>query len=162
LVWQKRKMKNNRAKWIPLTFLLVLCVVPGFFSCNYITAKETGANSPESTNSSNPIVNQPGNNPPVIEAVVPEWRSVARGTTSKIKVIAHDPDGDSLTYTWSCKRGSFSGKGSEITYTAPTGYIDDNLITVVVIDGRGGQDTSYVNSAVTCCSYAQKNPDWSP
>ena len=155
-------MKNKHARSILLTLLLMLGVIPGFFSCNSITAKDKDINSSESANSSNLVVNQQGNSPPVIDKIIPEWRSVARGETSKIKVTAHDPDGDSLIYAWSCKRGSISGKGAEVTYTAPTGYIDDNLITVVVSDGRGGQDTAYINMPVVCCSYAQKNPDWSP
>jgi hypothetical protein len=108
------------------------------------------------------VVNVEGNQAPIIDAIIPEWTSVERTKTTKIEVIAHDPDGDTLTYSWSCTRGSLSGKGTIVTYTAPAGYIDDNPIVVSVSDGRGGAQYSSINMPVVCCSHAQKNPDWKP
>ena len=153
-------------KSIFITFLIsiltALLITPASFSCSYAKAGGNVENNPDQQVVSGDIVNQPGNNAPVIEQIIPEWTAVERGKTTKIKVIASDPDGDKLTYSWRCSRGKISGSGSEVTYSAPTGYIDDNPITVYVSDGRGGGEIGSVNIRVVCCSNAQKNPDWTP
>jgi|WetSurMetagenome_2_1015567.scaffolds.fasta_scaffold108467_1 hypothetical protein len=46
------------------------------------------------------------NHLPVIDSVTSEWRLVERGKSSLIKIFAHDPDGDKLTYTWEVDRGT--------------------------------------------------------
>jgi hypothetical protein len=155
-------MQNKFIMRFSISFLAILLIIPGLFSCASANAGNGPAANSNQQDTSVDVPNQPGNNSPVIDQIIPEWTSVARGETSKIKIIAHDPDGDKLTYSWSCKRGKISGKGSEITYSAPTGYIDDNPITVYVSDGRGGGEITSVNMPVVCCSHAQKNPDWIP
>jgi hypothetical protein len=154
-------MRNKFVISIFLFLLTMLFITPGF-SCNYTNTSGEAVNTSNQQANTGTEVNQPGNNPPVIDNIISEWTSVERGKTTKIKIIAHDPDGDKLTYSWRCMRGSISGKGTEVTYSAPTGYVDDNPITVYVSDGRGGGEISSVNIPVVCCSHAQKNPDWSP
>jgi hypothetical protein len=46
------------------------------------------------------------NSLPVIDNITSEWRLVERGKSSLIKVLAHDPDGDKLTYSWDVDRGT--------------------------------------------------------
>jgi hypothetical protein len=43
---------------------------------------------------------------PVIDSITSEWRLVERGKSSLVKVFAHDPDGDKLTYSWEVDRGT--------------------------------------------------------
>jgi hypothetical protein len=140
------------------TYYLMLCLVTllaiTFAGCG------GGVQSQEPSNNSSPSVSSEGNSAPVIDNIISEWSSVERGKTTKIRVYAHDPDGDKLTYSWSCTRGTLSGNGVEVSYTAPTGYIDQNPIIVSIGDGRGGSQYSSVNIPVVCCAAAQKNPDW--
>jgi hypothetical protein len=155
-------MKNRLLINISLGSLLILLVAPALFACASANASGVSAADSNQTDISVDVANQPGNNSPIIDQIIPEWTSVARGTTTKIKIIAHDLDGDKLVYSWRCTRGKISGKGSEITYSAPTGYIDNNPIEVYVSDGRGGGEITSINMPVVCCSHAQRNPDWSP
>ena len=46
------------------------------------------------------------NHLPVIDSITSEWRLVERGKSSLVKVFAHDPDGDTLSYTWEVDRGT--------------------------------------------------------
>jgi hypothetical protein len=46
------------------------------------------------------------NHLPVIDSITSEWRLVERGKSSLVKVFAHDPDGDKLTYSWEVDRGT--------------------------------------------------------
>jgi hypothetical protein len=43
---------------------------------------------------------------PVIDSIVSEYTQIERGKSGKIKCIAHDPDGDTLIYTWDVDRGT--------------------------------------------------------
>jgi hypothetical protein len=142
------------------TYYLMLCLMAlvaiTFTGCGGGSGGNVQGQEPVNTST----VNAAGNNSPVIDNVISEWSSVERGKTTKVRVYAHDPDGDKLTYSWSCMRGTIAGKGVEVSYTAPTGYIDQNEIIVSVSDGRGGSQYSSVNIRVVCCAAAQKNPDW--
>jgi len=76
------------------------------------------------------------NDPPVIDSMsVPS--SVPSGGSIGVSCTAHDPNGDSLTYSWSATQGSFSGTGSSVTYNAPTVSTDTSVtISVTVSDGE--------------------------
>jgi predicted secreted protein len=89
------------------------------------------------------------NHPPVITSLTAEPQEVLRSQTSTIECIAQDPDGDELSYTWLPSRGSISGEGSTVTWTAPNAY-DTYTITVTVTDGRGGEATQSIDIEVTC------------
>jgi len=80
------------------------------------------------------------NNHPVISKLSAEKDSVAPSDSSKVACIASDPDGDSLTYTWSATGGTFSGTGSVVTWTAPR-TPGTYAITVNVTDGKAGEAT---------------------
>ena len=98
------KLRNRPLIWISLILLTIVSFAPVLFSCNYTTAKEDVVNFSNQAAPFNSEVSQLGNNPPVINKIIPEWSSVARGETTKIKISAYDQDGDSLTYSWRCKR----------------------------------------------------------
>ena len=76
------------------------------------------------------------NSQPIIDRViVPE--SVKAGETVKLEVVAHDADGDKLTYNWEVSEGTVDAVG---VWTVPS---DATRATVLVRVGDG------VNSAVT-------------
>ena len=60
---------------------------------------------------------------------------------------AKDPDGDKLSYNWSANRGAIVGEGATITWTAPLSAGSYN-VTVVVVDGHGGEVRDYVTILV--------------
>jgi hypothetical protein len=60
---------------------------------------------------------------------------------------ATDPDGDELSYGWSAARGGITGEGATVTWTAPNSVGSYN-VTVIVIDGRGGEVTKKVTIEV--------------
>ena len=109
---------------------------------------------------SNGATNETGaNQAPVIDTIIPEWIAIERDNTGIIKVVAHDPDGDELTYTWSASRGVIFGDGPTATVTAPSSYVN-MYITVTVSDGRGKMAASTLTVPVVCCAEAQRNPEW--
>jgi hypothetical protein len=99
------------------------------------------------------------NHSPVIDDVVLEYISIERGGSGQIRCIAHDLDGDRLTYKWEVDRGNISGNGANVTYTAPNSFANITL-NVFVSDGRGGWAQKAAAFKVVCCGYAQKNVDW--
>lgn len=74
---------------------------------------------------------------PVISSFGADAASVAVGGSVTVTCIADDPDGDSLSFAWSCTGGSLSRTGYSVTWEAPdtTGSYS---ISVTVTDGRGG------------------------
>ena len=64
------------------------------------------------------------------------------GVTTKIVIKASDPDGDSLTYTWTASNGSITGNGATGIWKRVL-VNGDHLVpgtaTIVVTDGRGGR-----------------------
>jgi hypothetical protein len=117
----------------------------------------TSASSP--TPSGTPQATGP-NQSPVLDSIISEYTQIERGKSGKIRCVAHDPDGDTLTYTWSVDRGSISGAGVLVTYNAPESYVDAQ-ITVAISDGRGAVVWGAYTLPVVCCGYAKKNSEWS-
>lgn len=99
------------------------------------------------------------NHNPIIESIISEYHQIELGKVGGLRCIAHDEDGDTLTYTWSASRGIISGQGALVSYTAPHSYVDAE-ITVTVTDGRGGYNWGILTLPVVCCSYANKNSEW--
>jgi phage baseplate assembly protein gpV len=58
------------------------------------------------------------NRPPVISEILADIQVNVKATT-EIVCIATDPEGGTITYTWSADRGTINGSGSKITWTAP-------------------------------------------
>jgi len=85
-----------------------------------------------------------GNNSPIIEDVSVNPFSITVGSSAVIKVIASDPDGDALSYSWSSALGDIIGSGAEVRYTAAFCCVGLNTINVVVADSRGGKTSADV------------------
>jgi len=80
------------------------------------------------------------NNSPIIDSLSADETMLVISESCNIECAASDQDGDDLQYEWSASGGSISGEGSTITWSAPD-VIDTYTITVVVIDGHGGEVT---------------------
>ena len=77
-------------------------------------------------------------NPPVLEP----------GQTTSLSAPATDPDGDTITYTWSAPAGTFSNQnGMNTTWTAPN-QEGNYPLTVTANDGRGGTATNSITIPV--------------
>ena len=86
-----------------------------------------------------PVFNGPIQaNPPVLEP----------GQTTNLSAPATDPDGDTITYTWSSPAGTFSNQnGMNTTWTAPN-QEGNYPLTVTANDGRGGTATNSITIPV--------------
>jgi len=79
------------------------------------------------------------NRPPVVDSITGSSSVAANGSTT-LRCFASDPDGDQLTFSWTCARGRVSpASGQTVNWIAPdtSGSV---IITVTVRDGRGGED----------------------
>ena len=87
------------------------------------------------------------NHPPVIKSLTAEPPEVLEGMTGVLKCAASDEDGDELSYQWSVIRGSISGQGPTVTWTAPLSC-GNHTVTVKVTDGRGGETSGKLEITV--------------
>ena len=68
--------------------------------------------------------------------------------STNLSAPATDPDGDTITYTWSAPAGTFSNQnGMNTTWTAPN-QEGNYPLTVTANDGRGGTATSTITIPV--------------
>jgi hypothetical protein len=74
---------------------------------------------------------------PVVNSVTASPATLKPGETSTVTCTASDPDGDTLTYTWSASGGAISGTGKIVTWQAPSAT-GEFLIKVKVDDSKGG------------------------
>jgi len=89
----------------------------------------------------------PANNPPVITRLEAQHETVPPLRMCQISCEAYDPDGDTLTYTWSASSGKIGGSDRAITWTAPE-TPGTYIIAVKVIDEVGSEGTSSLNIKV--------------
>ena len=64
---------------------------------------------------------------------------VASGSSIELRARATDPDGDSLTYTWS--GNGVRGSGATATFNAVGIKAGSYTVTATVSDGKGGRDS---------------------
>ena len=81
------------------------------------------------------------NSPPQVASMTSSDGRVASNTSVTLQVVASDPDGDPLTYAWTCNcPGAFDGqRAAQVTFTA--GSLSAGVtcaFAVEVSDGHGG------------------------
>lgn len=87
------------------------------------------------------------NQPPRIISLGAWPEKALPSESCQITCHAIDPDEEELTYSWSANRGTITGEGATVNWTAPDsgGYYK---VTVTVTDPRGGKATSQVSITV--------------
>jgi outer membrane protein OmpA-like peptidoglycan-associated protein len=72
-----------------------------------------------------------------------EKSQILPGETVRCRATGSDPDGDSLTYSWTATAGRVTGSGAEATFDS-TGVAAPATVTITVTasDGRGGTASS--------------------
>ncbi len=86
-----------------------------------------------------------GNQNPVIKSVLLDPLFIKVGSIANINVDAEDPDGDALSYSWSCGLGDIIGSGPNVKYSAAYCCVGINTVTVVVEDARGAKTSETIN-----------------
>lgn len=89
---------------------------------------------------------EPSNKAPIIQSVQVNPGSVAANGVVSITVLAVDPDGDPLTYSYIVTGGAINGVGPNVSWTAPS-VAGAQSVTVTVSDGKGG--TAVGNGSLT-------------
>jgi len=103
------------------------------------------------------------NQPPTISSLTVGSASVAPQGQTQITVSASDPEGDTLTYTWSANGGSLSATNGPgpVTWTAPNAT-GTYTITVGVTDGKHTAVTRAVSIAVVLTTVQITTSDPAP
>jgi outer membrane protein OmpA-like peptidoglycan-associated protein len=84
----------------------------------------------------------PENRPPTVKCDV-ERSTLLPGETVRCRATGSDPDGDTLSYSWTASAGRVTGTGAEATFDS-TGVASGTSVSVTVTatDGRGGTASS--------------------
>ena len=77
-----------------------------------------------------------GNEPPKITGIKADSMYLYPKGSAELECLALDPEGDTMTFTWSCADGTFVGSGPIVTWQAPNAYGDFHIM-VIVEDGNG-------------------------
>jgi len=90
------------------------------------------------------------NHAPVISSLTANPSSIETNQATSIICTASDPDGDTLTYTWTKTGGTFEGSttGPSVTWRAPSTQ-GTYTVSCEVSDGEGGENSDSVNIVVT-------------
>ena len=101
----------------------------------------SGCNKDSESSDGNPTA--PGNHAPVIQSTTATPSTISSGTAWEIEdyaalsCVATDQDGDTLTYTWSCRMGVFyEGISNGATAHWWCGTTGDYFINAIASDGR--------------------------
>jgi hypothetical protein len=136
-------MKNFSKHCLPIAVILIIAILAG---CAAAPASVAPASTPAAVSSA----------PKVIDIVgVSEWKPLQVGTLN----CALDGDEDStLNYSWSSEKGTITGAGKEVTWTAPD-TIGDYKVTVAVSNSKGEGTTFSKSFKVTDNPYNNDTPD---
>jgi hypothetical protein len=110
----------------------------------------------------------PPNRAPTLGPVTTTHVSLDEGSAASFSVVASDPDGDALTYSWSQSPfspiGTFvDGSGAILSWTAPFLSRDTTfLLKVTVSDGKGGSTQGTVAVAVANVPALNQEPSVDP
>jgi len=93
------------------------------------------------------LVTVHGNTSPTIYSLIgdPAWTTPSGSL--QVTCNATDPDGDFLSYEWTATGGNISGAGAVVNWIAPQ-EVGIYNVTVVVRDGYGAGDTTFVSLSV--------------
>ncbi|UCH88319.1 MAG: hypothetical protein JSV49_08625 [Thermoplasmata archaeon] len=120
--------EQNQGFFIPMSYTLYLSVV----------------------STSTPIIT---NYAPVIDDVVITPHPVPAGETCTIEVMAHDPEGDLLSFDFYIGEGTLTGiTGSKVTWTAPLEE-DEYMLQIRVADSKGALTEHYQDIEVIYKNY---------
>jgi hypothetical protein len=108
-------------------------VIPGTYT---VTCVVTDGHGGQATAIDTFMVVQRANYPPSIQKFNAVPRKLNLGENSTIMCIASDPNGDSLTFSWSATSGTLSGSGPSVSWTAPS-VAGNYYIRCFVDDGYG-------------------------
>jgi len=86
----------------------------------------------------------------MITSVDADFTAVYPLANTVITCKATDPDGGSLTYTWTCNKGTIQGSGQKITWIAPN-QLGRFPVMVTVENSSGMKDEYIIN--ITVVSY---------
>ena len=88
-----------------------------------------------------------GNESPVIADLEVDHLYVYPRGKSIIQCIVYDPDGDNMTFIWTCSDGTFIGSGPIVTWQAPN-KLGNFHIMVTVNDEHNNNSTATVTIGV--------------
>ncbi len=102
-----------------------------------------------------------GNSLPIISSLIADPDTVPPEGTSTITCDASDPDGHTLTYSWTEDGWVISGSGSTLTWTAPD---DEGIYTigVTVKDSKGGKASEECEVVVSATATPVPTPTPTP
>ncbi len=87
------------------------------------------------------------NHSPRISSIKADTMLVYPKGQAELECIALDPEGDAMTFTWSCTEGTFIGSGPIVTWRAPNAYGDFHIM-VVVDDSKGNSSKAIITIGV--------------
>jgi hypothetical protein len=87
------------------------------------------------------------NQPPKISGLKADTMYVYPMGNAELQCIASDPDGDTMTFKWSCTNGTFTGTGPVVTWKAPNEYGNFHIM-VIVEDSKGHSSQSTLTIGV--------------
>ena len=96
------------------------------------------------SNCSDDVMEPQPNQSPQITSVTAAPLSLAPGQTATVTVVASDPDGDNLSYSYTAVGGTVTGNTATALFTAGPNA-GNAAVTVLVSDGQGGS----VNGSVS-------------
>ena len=87
------------------------------------------------------------NRPPIISSLIADASWTLPSGSIHVACTASDPDGDALSYEWIATGGNISATGEVVNWGPPqkAGIYD---VTVVVKDGHGGEETTFISLSV--------------
>ena len=97
-----------------------------------------------------------GNGAPQISGLEASTLYVYPMGKSTINCIVSDPEGDDITFKWSCSDGEFTCTGPIVTWKAPNKYGDFHIM-VIVQDSNGNSDQETLSIGVLVKENAQKS-----
>lgn len=88
------------------------------------------------------------NKAPVIVSLEAGKTSVSILSSTALRIVAYDPDGDEMSYEWQASDGTLKANGDRATWTSPQ-TAATHAITVKVRDSRGAEVEGKLDITVT-------------